>query len=132
MLLQTKSVINCKDDIEEEIHNQEIKKFEELVMQLPNFNCYVEIKYIDIAHKNNLTKQISCQLHDFLTLIEYCDFKNGIDIYNKNDFITIKTYGQMYQIQDKWEYVQQQITIYPYRDKEIYNIFEMIEKRWKY
>ncbi len=51
MLLNTKSIIDCNEE-EYEDHIQELTDIEELICELPNYDCAVIIKYLDPAHEN--------------------------------------------------------------------------------
>lgn len=123
LLLNTKSVMEC-DEKEEIIHNEEIMYYVNCIDELPNYNCAVIIKYIDPAHKNKKEQIMECELHDFMNMIEYCDIKNGADLYiDSNGLFSIVTYGQFYKMKDEWFNIQTKIDILPFdENKEFLSI----------
>lgn len=50
-LLNTKSILECDED-EAVIHNEEIKRELEDLLNYPNYECAAIIQYFDIAHKD--------------------------------------------------------------------------------
>lgn len=116
LLLNNKSIIDC-DENEELLHNKEIEFYVDNISDLPNFDCAVIIKYIDHANKNKNEKILSCKLHDFIEVIEYCDIKNGIDLLiDQDNSFCIIAYGQYYTIKNDWYNVETKIQILPYKD----------------
>ena len=97
MLLNTKSIIEC-DEYEEVIHNKEIEMIENEICRLPNYNCLVVFRYVD----------------EYLSMMEYSDIKNGIDIkIGDNNILTITAYGQAYKVGEKWYTIEEEILIMP-------------------
>lgn len=116
MLLNSKSIIDCEEN-EEKKHNEEIMAIVDKVSELPNYDCAVIIKHMDEAHKSQKDENYQCKLHDFLDVIEYVDFKNGIDLeIGECNLLTINTYGQIftYSNGDKSDYVRNVIHIVPF------------------
>ena len=91
-LLNSKLIMEC-DEFEEQKHNEEIQKIYNKFYQLPNIDCALVI--------SNSTKKESkieiCKMHDVFDFVERFDFKNGIDIYNDDDFITFVLNGKTYE-----------------------------------
>lgn len=113
MLLNTKSIIEC-DEYEEVIHNKEIEMIENEICKLPNYDCLVVFRYVDEYHKEKEQQTMSCQLHEFLSMMEYSDIKNGIDIkIGDNNILTITAYGQAYKVGEKWYTIEEEILIMP-------------------
>ena len=120
MLLNSKSIIDC-DEYEEEIHNGEIELIADKIYELPNYDCAVVIKYKDIAHKNKKEKIMSCSLHNFLEMVQYVDIKNGVDLeIGDNNLLTIRAYGQCYEIKDDYYNVITDIYIMPFEGKVVF------------
>lgn len=87
-LINSKKIIEC-NEIEEQVHYKEINKIYSKLCNLPNINCALIIT--DILDQK--PKYEICKMHDVFDFIEYFDFKNGIDIYQDNDFITFVLNG---------------------------------------
>lgn len=123
-LLNSKSILDC-DELEEEIHNQEIQDVLSKLSNYPNYDCAAIIKYFDEANKDKEPIIKSCNLHNCEEMIEYVDSKNGVDIAIVEDFLTYIVYGQEY-FKDVTYYITQiGIQIRPY-DKNrnfIKNVF---------
>ena len=115
-LLNSKSILDC-EEYEEEIHNQEINNFLELLMQKDNYDCAVLIKSFDEAHKNEEPIIKSCKLYDCQEMLEYVDIKNGVDVANVDGYFTFITYGQCYSLNGIQCMVTQGIQIRPYDEK---------------
>lgn len=114
MLLNSKSILNC-DEYEEKLHNEEIQLIVDKVCSLPNYDCAVIFKYMDLAHQKNDEIIKGCSFHDFMEMIEYTDFKNGIDIViDDNNIFTLVAYGQGYYLNDEYYNVVTNIQILPY------------------
>lgn len=123
-LLDSKSILDC-NELEEEIHNQEIQDVLSKLSNYPNYDCAAIIKYFDEANKDKEPIIKSCNLHNCEEMIEYVDSKNGVDIAIVEDFLTYIVYGQEY-FKDVTYYITQiGIQIRPY-DKNrnfIKNVF---------
>lgn len=123
-LLNSKSILDC-NELEEEIHNQEIQDVLSKLSNYPNYDCAAIIKYFDEANKDKEPIIKSCNLHNCEEMIEYVDSKNGVDIAIVEDFLTYIVYGQEY-FKDVTYYITQiGIQIRPY-DKNrnfIKNVF---------
>lgn len=118
MMLNSKSILDC-DEYEKEIHNEEIQSIMDKVCLLPNYDCAVIFKYLDPVHQKNDEIIKGCRLHDFLDMIEYTDFKNGVDvIFDDNNIFTLITYGQGYCMNDSFYNVITSVQILPYDEKK--------------
>ena len=68
-------------------------------MELEDYDCVVLHKYIDLAHKDKEMKVIDSNLWDIYELVEYADFKNGVDILIDDEgFLNLSVYGQTYKM----------------------------------
>ncbi len=125
-LLNTKSILDC-DEIEEEVHNQEIQDILSNLSNYPNYDCAAIIKYFDEANKDKEPIIKSCNLHNCDEMINYIDSKNGVDIAIIEDFLTFIVYGQGYYIDNISYQTQTGIQIRPYDSKRDF-IFLNISK----
>lgn len=125
-LLNTKSILDC-DEIEEEVHNQEIQDILSNLSNYPNYDCAAIIKYFDEANKDKEPIIKSCNLHNCDEMINYIDSKNGVDIAIIEDFLTFIVYGQGYFIDNISYQTQTGIQIRPYDSKRDF-IFLNISK----
>lgn len=123
MLLNSKPILEC-NEFEEERHLEEIELIAEKIYALPNYDCAVVFKYTDPAHYKNKETIKSCYIHDFLDMVEYTDFKNGIDIEISDDkVLTVVAYGQFYTLNEEYFNVITNIYFLPYNeDKEFLDI----------
>ena len=125
-LLNTKSILDC-DEIEEEVHNQEIQDILSNLSNYPNYDCAAIIKYFDEANKDKEPIIKSCNLHNCDEMTNYIDSKNGVDIAIIEDFLTFIVYGQGYYIDNISYQTQTGIQIRPYDSKRDF-IFLNISK----
>lgn len=118
MLLNTKSIIDCNEEEYEE-HMQELTDIEELICELPNYDCAVIVKYLDPAHEKREERVRSCSLHDFMEMVQYVDIKNGVDIeIGENNIFNLICYGATYTINDIFYTVKTSISIMPYDENK--------------
>ena len=87
-LLNSKSILDC-DEFEEEIHNKETQEILERLLKYPNYDCAAIIKYFDEANKDREPIIKQCELHSCEEIIEYVDFKNGVDLALVEDYLKI-------------------------------------------
>ena len=125
-LLNTKSILDC-DEIEKEVHNQEIQDILSNLSNYPNYDCAAIIKYFDEANKDKEPIIKSCNLHNCDEMINYIDSKNGVDIAIIEYFLTFIVYGQGYFIDNISYQTQTGIQIRPYDSKRDF-IFLNISK----
>lgn len=115
-LLNSKSILDCNEQ-ETLIHEQEIDKILNEIYQLDNYDCAIIFKHIDEAHKNQEDIIKPCQLHDFMDMIEYVDFKNGIDFaVEDNGVFVVVVYGQGYEMMNVYHLLETHIHVLPYDD----------------
>lgn len=70
---------------------------------------------MDEEHKNKEDVIKPCQLYDFMEMIEYVDFKNGIDFTVEDNVIfVIVVYGQGYEMNGIYHLIETQIHVMPY------------------
>ena len=112
-LLNSKSIIDC-DEFEEEIHNKETQKILEGLLKYPNYDCAAIIKYFDEANKDKEPVIKQCGLHSCDEMIEYVDFKIGVDLALVEDYLTFIVYGQGYTVGTDYHLVQSGIQIKSY------------------
>lgn len=114
ILLNSKSIVDCEDYEEE--HNNEIFRIANTIIDtLPDYDCVVSISYIDDVDNGENKKNLNCSLHDFLSMVEYVDFKNGLDIViGDNNVLSLVAYGQYYEINNQLYYMKSIINILPY------------------
>lgn len=118
MLLTTKSILDC-NEYDEELHSEEIQEIMDRLFDLPNYNCAVIYRYIDIAHKGKEDVIKGCKLHDCFEMIEYADIKNGIDLMlNDDGLLTFIAHGQGYTYNDEYGLVTTAIVIMPYDENK--------------
>ena len=114
MLLNSKSILNCNEEEEKE-HNNEIEEISKMIYSLPNYDCAIIIKYVDKANEKREEEILSCNMHDYLDMLEYIDIKNGIDlVIEDNNIFSIHSYGQCYKLKDDFHFVETNIYIMPY------------------
>ena len=117
LMLNEKSCIDC-DEFEFDKHNEEIEELMKKLTQLEDYDCVVLHKYIDLAHKNKEMKVIDSNLWDIYELVEYADFKNGVDIFIDDEgFLNLSVYGQTYRIDGNDYFINSVFKIIP-RDKD--------------
>ena len=127
LMLNEKSSIDC-DELELEKHSEEIEELMEKLIKLEDYDCVVLHKYIDLAHKDKEMKVIDSNLWDIYELVEYADFKNGVDILIDDEgFLNLSVYGQTYRMDGNDYFINSIFKIIP-RDKKtgtflIYLIF---------
>jgi hypothetical protein len=97
-MLNEKSCIDC-DEFEFNKHNEEIDELMGKLTELEDYDCIVLHKYIDIAHKDKEMEVLDTSLWDIYELVEYADFKNGVDILIDDEgFLNLSVYGQTYKM----------------------------------
>ena len=91
LLLNSKKILDCNEN-EESIHENEIITILDNIHKIHNIDCALIIN----DSFNNEPKITKCKLHDVFEYLEYFDNKNGIDIYQDDDFLTFILNGQTY------------------------------------
>lgn len=116
-LLNSKSILDC-DENEEQQHNDELMKIFEHLVSIKDYPCALVCKYQDEAH-NKLDNQIyNCQLSEVFDEIQKFDMKNGVDLFlDENGFMNMLIYGQGYTYQDKYSLITMGIKILPYDEQ---------------
>lgn len=122
-LLNTKSILDCEEE-ELELHDLEVNKVLDHIYSLENYDCAVIFKYVDEAHKDKEDVIKSCELHDFMEMIEYADFKNGFDFaVDDNGVFVVVAYGQGYELNGNYHLIETHIHVMPYdENREFLNI----------
>ena len=117
LMLNEKSCIEC-DEFEFDKHSEEIDELMERLTELEDYDCIVLQKYIDIAHKDKEMEVIDTNLWDIYKLVEYADFKNGVDILIDDEgFLNLSVYGQTYRMDGNDYFINSIFKIIP-RDKD--------------
>jgi len=117
LMLNEKSCIGC-DEFEFEKHGKEIEELMEKLMKLEDYDCVVFHKYLDLAHKDKEMKVIDSNLWNIYELVEYADFKNGVDILIDDEgFLNLSVYGQSYKMDGNDYFINSIFKIIP-RDKD--------------
>ena len=117
LMLNEKSCIEC-DEFEFDKHSEEIEELMEKLIQLEDYDCVVLHKYIDLAYKDREMKVINSSLWDIYELVEYADFKNGVDILIDDEgFLNLSVYGQTYRMDGNDYFINSIFKIIP-RDKD--------------
>ena len=101
-LLHSKSIRNCTE-LEEAIHQAEVKRFSEMIASLPNYDCDIDVTFEDDYHKEmNYPLAYESNLHRIFEFIETQDIKNGVDTYltDEND-LAFRAFGQHYMANGK-------------------------------
>lgn len=127
-LLNEKSILDC-DEYDEELHNDEIDEILNRLYDLPDYDCAIVFRYIDIAHKGKGDNIKGCNLHDCFEMIEYADIKNGIDVMiNDDGLLTFIAHGQGYTYEGEYGMVTTAIIVMPYdKHKEPIDISYLFE-----
>ena len=113
-LLNSKSILDC-NDYEIEIHEKEIEEILNEIYELKNYECAIIFKHIDVAHKKQKDVIKSCKLYDFMEMIVYVDFKNGIDFaIEDNGVFVIVVYGQGYDRNGIYHLIETHIHVMPF------------------
>lgn len=113
-LLNTKSILDC-DEQDILIHEQEVEEIVNEIHQLNNYDCAIIFKHVDEAHKKQVDVIKPCQLHDFMEMVEYVDFKNGFDFaVEDNGVFVIVVYGQGYEMKGTYHLIETHIHVMPY------------------
>lgn len=95
--LNSKSILQCKNEEEETIHSEENNQIFEQINNSPNYNCTVTIKFIDEANKDRNPIRIKTRLHDIEKIIEEStDFTNGVDIFEDNGKLLFVVHGRFF------------------------------------
>ena len=110
ILLNTKSILDCNEE-ETEIHFKEIENLFEKISN--DNNLYnVKISYLDpYQQKTKEIKVHQMQMSELEDFIQKFDIKNGADVYNYNNHIFIKLYGQTYCYKGKDYIITKQLYI---------------------
>lgn len=107
------------DEIQEEIHQQEIVAISQIIADLPNHPCAVLSKCQDPMNSHKPQEILSCNLYDFLTIAELYDCKNGIDLFfDDNHFLVMLVYGALYEWQGDYHYKTVALKFMPYDQNE--------------
>lgn len=128
-LLNSKSILDC-EEYEEQQHNDEtIKIANKIINTLADYDCVVVIDFVDEAHKDNERQILSCNLHDFLSTVEYVDIKNGVDItIGSDNTLCLVAHGQTYRKNNELYFSKTEIHILPYvNDFEFLDISNTLE-----
>lgn len=127
-LVNSKSILDCNEDYFLLIHNQEIQSVVNDIANMENYECAIIFKHVDDAHKHCKDVIKSCQLHDFMEMIEYVDFKNGVDFaIDDNGVFVIIVYGQGYELNGYYNLVETHIYVMPYNEnKEFISLFSEV------
>ena len=117
LMLNEKSCIEC-DEFEFDKHSEEIEELMEKLTELEDYDCVVLHKYIDLAHKDKEMEVIDTNLWDIYELVEYADFKNGVDLLIDDEgFLNLSVYGQTYRMAEEDHFINSIFKIIP-RDKD--------------
>lgn len=127
IFINSKKILDC-DENEEEKHNEEISRFLDNLYSLEDYLCGVIFKRIDIIEKDQEVIIKDSTLHQCMEMIEYVDCKNGVDLYEKDGFITFYVFGQAYCKNEKYNYVTHVIQIRPFdTNKNYVNVFRLLD-----
>lgn len=103
------------DEIQEQEHHEEIAILAQIINEQPNYSCAVLAKYQDPRNSIKPQETLSCNLHDFLTISERYDCKNGIDLLVSDDqFLVMMVYGSLYEYQGEHHYTTVALKFMPY------------------
>lgn len=127
LLLNTKTVLNC-DEVEYEIHSEEILKVIDFLSNQKYLDCAILYKYQDIVHKDQDQKVLSSTLDNLMDIFEMFDLKNGVDVYYEDGFYIFIIYGQNYSFNGEDYLVTVALKILPFDDNrnftKLANLFE--------
>lgn len=119
-LLNSKSILDCNEQ-EMLVHEQEIEDILNEIYQLDNYGCAIIFRHMDEAHKKQEDVIKACQLYDFMEMIEYVDFKNGIDFaVEDNGVFVVIVYGQGYEMNSNYYLIETHIHVMPYDENRIF------------
>ena len=131
-LLNSKSILDCNEQ-EMLIHEQEIEDILNEIYQLENYDCAIIFKHVDEAHKKQKDVIKPCQLHDFIEMIEYVDFKNGIDFaVEDNGVFVVIVYGQGYELKGIYHLVETHIHVMPYDENRNFIKLQIGEIKYEF
>lgn len=131
ILLNSKSIRECKTDQEIDSHNKEIIDIINKLNDLDDFDCAVLCKYQDKGHKELPMKIEATTLHSLSDIFEWGDCKNGCDIMvdDGGEYLVIVTLGQSYQMkgEEHWYTVVEAFKVLPYdQNKNFLNIINYV------
>ena len=107
ILLNSKKILDCNLS-EELIHENEIETIFNNINKLCNIDCALIIN-----NSFEYESKTICKLHDIYDFLENFDYKNGVDIYQDEFFLTICLNGQTYNINNESHILQTYIKIFP-------------------
>lgn len=114
-LLNSKSILDCETEEEENNHKKEIEKVMEAIYSTPNYRTILRYHFVDVAHQRNLDMFRSYHLHELLESIDGIDLKNGYDFaIQNNDTLTVIVYGQYYMMNNSFHIVETHIDVLPF------------------
>lgn len=116
-LLNSKSILDCTEQ-EAEQHNQECSLIIENLHKYDDYYCAVIYKYFDEANKEREPVIKQCNLYDCLGMIQFADFKNGVDFAVVEGFLTFICYGSEYEYNNQIHLVTTGIQIRPYNNSK--------------
>lgn len=127
-LLNSKSILDCLTEKEEENHRSEIEDLMEKISMIPNYKLILRYHFVDEAHQRNVDMFLHSNLHEFLESIDGIDCKNGYDFAVKdNDTLTVIVYGQNYLLNSMFYTVETHVDVLPFNEKgEFVNIFSSL------
>ena len=130
ILLNSKSILNC-DELEEEVHNNEIQEIIDEVLKYRDYQCALICKYQDEGHKDIEQRIDSCYISELLEYLGTRDIKNGMDVYTDGQYLIFLVYGQGYTIVNNRQYhlVTEAVKIMPFIEKDFYNIINVLNGR---
>ncbi|HEP1432571.1 TPA: hypothetical protein ACGYRP_000300 [Streptococcus pyogenes] len=110
--LTSRSILSC-DELEVEIHHAELERVIEAIINLDDWTCDVETRYLDDYHKQkNQPVELSTTLHEVFNLVQARDIKNGVDAFltDEGDLAFI-AYGQGYSYKGKHDIIKEQVLV---------------------
>ena len=107
-LLNSKSSIDC-NEYEEKYHLNEIQTIYKNICKINNIDCALVIT----NSFENEPKIIKSKLHNILDDLAYFDIKNGVDVYQDEDFITFVLNGQIYKENNDYKIFNTFIKVLP-------------------
>lgn len=100
-ILNKKSILDCKTELEIQIHTNECQNILKNLLKFQNYDCAVIIKNFDKVNLHNAPIIKQCKLYECYSIVEYADIKNGVDIAIVEGYLTFICYGTEYELENK-------------------------------
>lgn len=110
--INKQSILDC-DEIEKELHDEEMNQLDQALFALPDYPCDFKVTFLDDYHKEmNFPLVYESHLQQIFDFLETQDIKNGMDAFisDENNLVFI-LYGQGYTARGKEGILTTQVTV---------------------